>query len=712
MKVGGIGSEKQFARASNLSVSQIVDAFRRRWKLFVATALLVTAFCLGVTLLLTPVWTARSVIQIEPNRRQPTDLVNVVQGGPPDQAVVDTEVNLMRSREVIRGVVSRLKLQNDPEFFKADANRAMTPETKLEATIDGVLQHLDIERQGETYLVGIAARSQDRVKAAMVANAVAAEYQRFTVEGRSATATEASDQLRRQLSGLADDVRAADASVAQYRASQGIVSGTAAGTITDQQVAPLSSQLATAEAQAAAAVARYNSARSQIASGGLDSVSGVLSSGVIADLRRQRAEVLRNVGEARSRYGPRHPETLALQQQLEDLDRQLREEGRRVVSGLEGDARAASASAASLRNELSRLRSRQATETQASVAAESLERDAEAKRVMYNQLAQAVQQTSQQRQTTASIGRVVQAAEPPQSPSFPNRPLFAVLGAFLGILAGLAVVIAAENIDTAVRTANDLEQHLGIAHVASVPRLTSRRLKHIHEGARPWDYVLERPMSRFTESLRSIRSAIGMLPGGDQARIIAISSALPGEGKTSLTSSLARLHAMSGDRTLLIDCDLRRRSLSRTIDTMPAAGIVEVLEGRAQLADAITSDPKTGLDILPALPESSQPKDVFGGGAFSRLLEDVRQRYDVVLIDTAPILAVADTRTIASRVDAVLLLVSYNSTSRFAVRGALKRMEQANAVLMGAVLSLVDERSLGQADETYSGGAYSDYYQD
>ncbi len=712
MKEGKIFSDRQLGTAASLSIGQLADAFRRRWKIFAATAFLVTALCLGITLLLTPVWTARSVIQIEPNRRQATDLANLAQGGPPDQAVVDTEVNLMRSREVIRGVVQRLDLQADPEFSRADGKLVATPETRLEATIDNVLQHLDIARQGETYLVAIGVRASDRVKAAMIANAVASEYQRFTAEGRSATASETSEQLRRQLGRLADDVRAADASVAQYRASQGIVSGTAAGTITDQQVAPLSSQLATAEAEAAAAVARYNAARNQIASGGLDSVSGVLSSSVIADLRRQRAEVLRMAGEAKSHYGPRHPETLALQQQLADLDRQLAEEGRRVVSGLEGDARAASASAASLRSDLSHLRSRQAAETQASVAAQSLERDAEAKRVMYNQLAQAVQQSAQQRQTTASIGRIVEAAEPPQSPSFPNRPLFAVLGAFLGVLAGIAMLVIAENIDTTIHRGTDLEQTLGLAHIASVPRLTRQRLKRAFDGALPWDYVVERPMSRYTEALRAIRSAIIMLPATGHGRVIALTSALPGEGKTSLTSSLARLHAISGDRTLLIDGDLRRRSLSRLLDALPKAGIMDVLEGRASLLDAIIADTRTGLHILPSLPESVHPGDVFGSSTFVGMLAEARQKYDVILIDTAPLLAVSDTKIIASRSDAAILVIAFNETSRFAIRGALKRLDQAGTAILGGVLSLVDINMLGKADGGYDSKTYSSYYED
>lgn len=691
----------------SLSLPQLLSAFVRRWKLFVGITCAVAALVLVATLMLRPLWTAETKLRIEPNSRSAVDIAAMSEGAPPDQAVVDTEANLMRSREVLRAVVDRLNLAGDPEFAKETEGR--TKAQIAESTINGILKKLKVSREGSTYLVSIEMTSRDREKAVSIANAIAAEYLLFSSQSRSSTATEQSDQLRTQLQKLGDDVKQADAMVAQYRASQDLVQGSAAGSITEQQIAPLSSQLALAEAAAAAAAAKVSAARSQIARGGIDAVAGVLNSSVIVDLRRQRAEVLRRQGEVGARYGPRHPETQSLNQQLADLDRQLAEEARRVISGLEGEAQATAASAGSLRGELMRLRARQAGETRASVTAQSLERDAEAKRTVYDQLAQAAQKTDQLRQGGTALARVVQVAEPPSKPSFPNRPLFAGLGLFLGLVVGAGSVAFAETLDVRVRTAEDVERELGLPFLASVPRLSSRQIRPVETA---WNYVVEKPMSAFAESLRTIRGSLSGENG--PSRVVAICSALPGEGKTTTAASLGRVMAMSGDKVLLIDCDLRRNSLASFASAAPAGGLVEVLDGTVALGDAIVSDEATGLSVLPLSHRDLRPRDIFGSDAMARLIDEARQQFDFVLIDTPPLLAVADARTIAMRADAAILLVRWNSTSRFAIRAAIDRVSRTSANLLGVVLTNVDQRagSLNRSDAAYYAKAYSEYYED
>lgn len=693
-----------------LSVSQLKSGFVRRWKLFAAITLLVTALVLAATLMLKPAWTAETQLRIEPNQRNATDIAAAASGTPPDQAIVDTEVNLMRSREVLREVATNLDLVGDPEFA-GDDGKPRSRAQMIEATVDGLLRKLQVSRQGSTYLVTIAMTSADRTKAVEIANAVANAYLRFSAQGRVSTATEQSEQLRSQLQKLGNDVKQADAAVAQYRASQGIVQGSAAGSITEQQIAPLSTQLAEAESEAAAASAKVAAARSQIARGGIDAVSDVLNSSVIADLRRQRAEVLRKRGESSARYGLRHPNTLSLIQQLADLDRQLTEESRRVIGGLESEAQATSARARNLRSQLTRLRSQQASDTRASVTAESLERDAEAKRTVYNQLAQATQQSDQLRQGGTPLGHIVEVAGPPTSPSFPNRPLFALLGLVLGLVAGASCVVLLETMDVTMRSAEEIERELHLPFVASVPRLTSRQLQAGGGNKAPWDYLVDKPMSAFAEALRTIRGSLA--DEGGRPRIVAVCSALPAEGKTSVSVGLGRVMAMAGDRVLLIDSDLRRNSLASFVTPSPLGGLVEVLDGTIALHDAIVEDPATGLSVLPLSSSEFNPRDVFSGDALARMLGEARLSYDIVLIDTPPLLAVADARTIAARADVTLLLVRWNSTSRFAVRAAIDRVRRTTAQIHGVVLSNVDQRAgaLTASDAAYYTGAYGKYYQ-
>lgn len=694
------------ASRSTMDIRSLGNALVRRWKLFVTIAGFVTAAMVAVTLLLTPVWSATTQIRIEANRRSPVDFEAAAMGGPPDQAIVDTEVNLMRSREVARRVVDQLGLVNDREFNRPSVVAA-TPSEQIERTIDSVLEQVGAGRSGTTYLVGLTARSVDPRKAARIANAFADQYIRSSIETQVGTATEQSSTLRGQLARLGAEVQAADAQVAQYRARAGIVQGGTNGTITDQQVAPLSSQLATAEAQAAAARSNAAAARAQIAKGGFDAVSGVLNSAVIGELRRQRAEVLRRQGEVVVRYGPRHPESRSLSEQLEGVDKQLREESERIVSGIDSDARAASASAASLRGELVRLRGQQAGDTRAAVVAESLERQAEAKRTVYNQLAQAAQQTAQQRQGTAPLGRIVEVAQPSLRPSFPNKPLFVVLGIIFGSILGLGAVVLAETFKMTLLSSDDVEQQLSIPFVASI-----KRLRRSERGARPWNYVVEKPMSAYSESFRAIRTSL-LVRDDEAAKIIAVCSALPGEGKSTVATSLGRVMAMSGDRVVLIDCDLRRNAL-RALASSDRVGLVEVIDDLDKLDLALAKDDVSDLTVLQPMSAEFNARDLFGGAGMARLLDELGKRFSYILLDTPPILAVADSRTLVALADTVVFLVRWNATSRFAARSALERISSPHHRKLVGVLTMTEARAgmTSRSDPAFYSSAYAKYYQD
>jgi capsular exopolysaccharide synthesis family protein len=699
-----------------------VALLRRRWLILLSIATGVALAVVAAALLITPMWSATAQIKIDPNRRSPIEFKTEPQVGPPDQALVDTEVGIIQSPDVARGVVERLDLSNDPDFrpkpgllakLIGAGEPSATVGDPVGAAAERLLKYLDVSRSGTTYLIELTFHSPDPAKAAQIANAFARQYMTSSMQTRAGDAADQSATLSRQLDKLGAEVQAADSKVAQYRARVGIVEGGANGTITDQQIAPLSSQLATAESQAAAAQANLTAARAQIAQGGLEAVSGVLNSDVIADLRRQRAEVLRLQGETSARYGPRHPQFISLAQQLSDIDKQIRDESQRIVSGIESQAAAASASAAALRRELARLKSEQAGNTSAAVIAGSLERQAEAKRTVFDQLAQAAQQTSQQRQGAEPLGRIVGLATPPLRPSFPNKPLFAILGVILGTVAGLAVVLVIEAFDVKVRTTEDIVEGLGIPFIASLPRLSSRKLKLEDGGLMPpWDYPAVKPMSEFAEALRTARSTMILSETGQKPKIIAIASALPAEGKTSFAASLARIMALSGDRTVLVDCDLRRNALQSLAPANPAGGLIELLDGAISLDDALVRDEATGLDVLPLAGASFTPKDMFNGEPTERLLRTLSERYDHVILDTPPLLAVADARGLARLADAVILLIRWNSTSRFAVKAAVERLRQNGTRITGAVLSMAEHRAgaISETDAAYYQKSYAAYY--
>ena len=229
----------------------------------------------------------------------------------------------------------------------------------------------------------------------------------------------------------------------------------------------------------------------------------------------------------------------------------------------------------------------------------------------------------------------------------------------------------------------------------------------------PERYVVEKPLSSFAESIRSLNAAVLFSRLGVEIKVTAVTSSLPGEGKTTSAICLARTMALSGKKVVLVDCDLRQRAVQRVLEREPAVGLLEVLNGDATLEEALTPDAVSSAMILPLSNAAFTPKDVFGTKAMTELLGTLRERYDLVVLDTAPVLLVTDTRILTGLADAVVLLVRWRKTSRRAVMASLKLLREAKAPLAGAALTQVDlvqSASIPQSDPSAYYKSYKKYY--
>lgn len=702
-----------------LDLKGLADVFQRRWKIFFAVTAAVVILAAGTALVLRPIYDASTDIRIDPTEKSAVDFEAAARGAPPDQALVDTEVKIMQSREVARSVVQSLNLVNDGEFnrhlnqTRTNADRRQPPVADL--VTDSIQKHLDVVREGSTYIVAIHFRSLNAAKAANIANAFARAYLQASIEAKVRSAVQQSAWYSQRMSSVSAAAQQADTNLAQFKAANGIVDASGGDTVAQQQIGTVTEQLANAEASAAAARTNAQAAKAQIAQGGLDSVSSVLNSPTIIEMRRQRADLLRSRDEVSSRYGPKHPETLKVTQQVEGLEQQIRDESQRIVSGLESDARAAEAKVASLRGGLTTLKGELATNSRASVQADTLKREADARNAMMSQLAASAQQSEQQQHVNQSQATIVALASVPTKAAFPSVPLFASLGLALGLIAGVGATVASETLDPGVRTAEAVERELGVPFIAFSPLIPPRLLKVDGGDIQPWDYVVAKPMSAYAEALRTARTAIKLSDLDRQFKVVAITSALPAEGKTVCSVSLARVMAMSGERVLLIDCDLRRNALKGLLPNPSAAGLVEVLMGTAPLGSVITPDVVAGLDVLPLHKAAFTPRDMFGTAAMRDLLHSLKDHYDHIVLDGPPVLAVNDARTLATLADVVLMIVHWGTTPKPAVQAALDQLKHDKAPIAGVLLTMVDTRSSlasGAAGSSYYSGRYARYYQD
>ncbi len=705
MKVSNVAGYE--ARLADV-VRSVKDVLRRRYLILAIVTSIITLLGIAATFQFTPYYQGVTKIQIDPSRNPLARNANEAQAQLASEAI-ETEVAVLNSLDIARSVVKRLNLTEDSEFNSGVVARekqgSIGEEEKIEIVANAVRAHLSVGREKLTYIIAIRFNSHDAEKAARIANTYATTYLDTKVGNKIGTAERQSVWFQKRMDELAAEVRGADEKVAQFQSEAGIVRGasTLQGTITDQQIGPLSVQLASAESVAAEARSKQVSAQQQVANGHLDAVSDVRNSATVQDLRRQRALLVQSLGEMQVRYEERHPDLMKVQDQLAAIDDQLRLEANRVVRSLKADADAAEARAGSLRMAMQRLEDKQSANARASVIAASMQRDADSKHEAYDRLAQSALETRQAAQNSIAQAQIIDTAEAPQGPYWPNKPLFILLSFVIGFGAGIATITAQEMMVSGMRTVEDVEGDLGVPLIAAIP--------NVRKVSRPADLLIEKPTSQFAEALRNARASILGVKGENAPKIIALTSALPGEGKTTTALGLARTMALNGGRTILVDADVRRAQLRQITTVNPGPGIVELLHGDAKLEEAIQPSGLENLDQIIVQKPYFSSENLFGNDLMSKFLDQLTERYETVILDLPPLVGLADGRFLAALADAVVLVIKWDATPAQAINSAASWLKSDGANLVGAMFTMVDTSSQSVGAYYYYSKKYSSYYQ-
>lgn len=707
----------------------------RRWRLLAAVALTIFVATAIVTMRATPMYTAQASVALDMRKENISGNQQVLSDLPADSSVVDTEVEVLKSRQVADGVVRALDLDHDPEFngalrrpsgvaaivqgVKQLFGAAAPPPRRLSAadvqrTHDGVvsnvLGHLSVQRLGVTYVININFTSESPAKAAAIANKFADLYLLSQLQARFEATQQATHWLNGQLDQLRQQVEQDDAAVQQYKIANNLLSATGT-TLTEQEVSSYSQTLAQARAQVAEDEARLQAAKLQVnrASSGGD-VGEALNSTLIQGLRTQRAAISGQLAELQGRYGERYPEVVKAKRQLADIDNQIQQEIKTIIANLEAKVQVSREREAAVSGSLGGAKGTLAANSRAMVRLNELQRNAEASRTIYESYLNRYKETSTQTSLGQADARVISHATTPGGPSSPNVKHNLTLGLLLALAGGAGAVLLVELLDAGLATAEDVEKRIGVAYLGSVPTLASVA-GDVEEA--PIDYVVAKPLSSFAEAFRGLQASIVHASVDEPVKLVAITSALPGEGKTLTATCLARTAALQGRRVLIVDCDLRRRAVNRMLHSEPKVGLLEVLSGEATLQQAIMVDEPTGAHILPLSDSKFTPRDVFGSAAMDRMLAELRARYDLVLLDTAPVLPVADTRVLAPKVDLVVFLARWRRTPEPAIEAAFRLLDLPSTRIAGVALTLVDmkqQSKYGYGDPGYYYTEYKKYY--
>lgn len=714
---------------------------RRKW-IIINTILFCSLLAVLALFQLTPRYTASAMLAMETRQNQVVDVQAVMSGLGTDVAAIKTEIDVLRSRRLVGKAVDQLRLTQDPEF-NASLNTSrsllsylnpvnwvpeglkraifgeepeLAPDVKAEReralVIDAVTSRLSVTNPPRSYSITVAFESADPAKSARVANGVAELYLTDQLEAKFEATQRANEWLNERIFDLRENVRTSEVQAQQFREENRLIQTASAGLVSDQQLAQVNSRLIDARTDLARTQARFSQI-SDISQSDVTDYAGlseVLDSPLIQRLREQQSEVLRNRAELATRYGPKHPRMINVEAELSDIDNNIKIEIRKVVNGIQNEVDVARARVTALEQNLEQLTVENVALNRAQVQLRELEREAEANRVLLETFLARFKETTNQQDIQQADARIISRADTPIFPSFPNKRLIMVLVIFASAGLGVGLAFLLEMLDNGYRTLEQIKQDLGLRGVGIIPMLMSNKL----QGVSVEDYLLDKPSSSFAEAHRNVHaSMLYSGPRQNTPQVVMATSSVPSEGKSTFSLCYARLMAKSGMKVLLVEADLRRPVVRARLNLEESqANLVSVLDGTEMGGQQLHKDAVSGLHIL-AGKGHPDPQKLFSGEKFAGLMAWARENYDLVVLDTPPVLAVSDAVVLSHHVDAVLYVVQWETTPKKSVETGISQLRESGAPLAGVVVTQVNikrHQSYGYGDQGYYYGTKSGYY--
>jgi polysaccharide biosynthesis transport protein len=657
---------------------------------------------------------------------------------PPDTSAIDTEVEVLRSRSLAEEVVKRLTLYDDPEFnsalvvnepavfhwiwpvefevelpfswralwpFESKDTQATDNSVWIDRTVMEVQQHTFVRRVGLTYVVRVAYGAHSPEKAQKVADEFITAYMDKQLNEKVFSVERANSDLDGSLTKLRDEALDAEAKAQEYKNRFNLMSVEGA-TMAEAEVSTLNRQIAEAKADRAEKEARVTEALAQVRRGGGGAdVNAALTSDTIRELRTREAEKSVALAQLTVRFKDDYPEVKRTQAELNDIRDQIQSEINRILSSLRSEAKAAQQRETSLLSSRGQARDGLVSNNRARVGLVALQQRADAAKKIYEGYLTrasevAVEKTLQQPDATVNYRAAI---APWISPDPRMTVAFATLLALLG---GVATVLISEFWSRRLRSRHDVEQGIGIPLAGVVPDAASiARLSRRRYPAGAADHLVQHPFTAFAESFRNLRAFLLLSARSGPSKVIAVTSAVPREGKSMTSLCLARTLALTGSKVVLVDCDLRRRGATKLVGESDV-GIVEVVEEKFPVQRALIRDTKSNAWILPASSQRDIPHDLFSKPEADQVLRSLAEAFDYVILDAPPLLGVADARILAAKADRVLYVVQWNKTPASAAQSAIEILQSCGANVIGAILSKVNVKKQAR----YGYGDASDYF--
>ncbi len=702
-----------------------------RWTIILFTMLVVVTVAVA-NIMMRPVYKATTSIEIAPDSNV-VKLENVDQERRTSyREIAATQENIIRSESVAVAVLDRLALWDDPELsgeitqrgvmnglqrlqavflgkdgllsrWQAEAegvgviesNQGLSEEEVLRrGTLTRFQERLTVESVRNSYLFRISFESFGRTVAADVANAVVDEYQRLSGQRRLQSTAGAREFLEEQIAEVQARLETSEKELTEFARKNRIVDLEDRNNILDDRLTELSNQLTAVQGERIQAETLYRQAEA----GEIESMPAVLDRSLIDELKNEYVALEAEYFRLSQVFKDSYPSVKQIKAQMQQVKSALDGETAKVIRSLRLEYNQLADKERLLGIELERQKSELLDLKDRSIQYNILKREWETNRELYAGLLEKIKEVGVAAGIERSSVSVVDHAAVPIRPDSPKKRRNVALAGVIGLFGGAGIAFLLAYLDNTFRRAEDMERALHVPTLGLVPKTTGRKTTSREVVGRLAETDRSHEVS---EAVRTVRTGLMFSIAGGAPKRILITSATAGEGKSTFAANLAVTMAQNGQRVLLVNADMRRPVLHEIFQVPKEPGLSDYLVGAERQVRYRTH--VDGLEVIPCGVVPPHPTELVGSSEMDRLLRESADEFDHVIVEAPPILGLADSLVLCSRVDGVVLMVASGVTSKDAVRDAVKRLRTVHAPLLGTVLNMVDTRS-------HEYGYYNRYY--
>jgi len=683
-----------------------------KWRRIAIVCFIIVVGTVAVaSLVMTPVYRATTRILIE---REAPKVLNMQELLPIDMVSTDfyqTQYKILQSRSLALRVIQALNLSENPVFSpkKSKKDSMLTKQEREARVVTKFLNILRVDPIRNSRLVDISFDSTDRQLAADIANMVAKGFIEQNMGWKSETSNEAKDFLTKQIEEQKKTLEESEQALQNYKEKYGIVQLTPlAGdkekeNIAMQKLGGLTGRLVDEQSKRVEVEARYREVQDLLAKGTpLESIPQVMDNYLIMRLKENEARLSTQMSELSQKFGEKHPRMVQLRSELEANRQKIRQEAQNVLTSIKNELAIARAREANARNAVEGQKVETQKLSERSIQYSVLLREVEKNRELYENLLKRLKETSVASELGTTNVRILDRAEVPRSPARPRPIQNILLSIVVGLSMGCGLAFFFEYMDNTIKTPDDIEKYVGSPCLALIP--TVNFSEESGQGvSSPEIIVHHKPKSTVAEGFRSLRTAVLFSSPDNPPKTILVTSFIPKEGKTFITANLALVIAYAGESVLLIDADMRKPQLHKMFDLENRKGLSNVIMGEEPPIHKSILHEK--LEVMTCGPVPPNPAEILGSKRMAEFMEQMKGRYDKVVIDTPPISSVTDAVVLSRLADSIIYVVHGGMTTRETAMHGSKIMRDVDAKVIGAVLNNID---IGR--ESYYYSHYYHYY--